>query len=128
MKPHDIKKLQRRSREMRVKRVSSTTLVVFSRTNPQLQHIVTIEWDKHDGGIRARCTCPWAQHGGAACSHVLAGLNHLASEQQRAISFWLNAEDARRQRHRVLTLKAGDGDVYITSRPLAKGDAVAVAS
>ncbi len=118
MKPHDIKKLQKRSRGMEVRRVSGNTLVVFSRTNPHLLHTVTVTWDKEQGGIRARCTCPWAQHGGAACSHVLAALNRIAAEQRRAISFWLNAEDARRQRHRVLTLKAGDGDVYITSRPL----------
>jgi hypothetical protein len=118
MKPHDIKKLQKRSRTMQVRRVSPSTLVVFSRSNPQLLHTVTVQWDREQGGIRARCTCPWAQHGGAACSHVLAALNLIASEQKRAISFWLNAEDARRQRHRVLTLKAGDGDVYITSRPL----------
>ena len=118
MKPTDIKRLQRRSRDMRVTRVAPNTLVVSSRTNPQLQHIVTLEWEKQSG-IRARCTCPWAQHGGAACSHVLAALNYIASQQRRAVSFWLNVEDARRQKHRVLTLKAGDGDVYITSRPLS---------
>ncbi|MBL8130484.1 MAG: SWIM zinc finger family protein [Anaerolineae bacterium] len=116
MKPTDIKRLQKRSRVMRVTRVTPTTLVVYSRSNPQLQHIVTIEWDRR-AGIRARCTCPWAQHGGAACSHVLAALNFLAAEKHRTISFWLNADDARRQKHRVLTLRAGDGDVFITSRP-----------
>ncbi|MCK6577808.1 MAG: SWIM zinc finger domain-containing protein [Anaerolineae bacterium] len=116
MKPTDIKRLQKRSRVMRVTRVTPTTLVVYSRSNPQLQHIVTIEWDRR-AGIRARCTCPWAQHGGAACSHVLAALNFLAAEKHRTISFWLNVDDARRQKHRVLTLRAGDGDVFITSRP-----------
>lgn len=117
MKPTDIKRLQKRSRDMRVTRVAPNTLVVYSQSNPQLQHIVTVEWDKRVG-IRARCTCPWAQHGGAACSHVLAALNHIAEQQHRVISFWLDPEDARRQKHRVLTLRAGDGDVYITSRPL----------
>ncbi|MBK8026234.1 MAG: SWIM zinc finger family protein [Chloroflexi bacterium] len=107
---------------MRVSRVTPTTLVVYSRSNPQLQHIVTIEWDQR-AGIRARCTCPWAQHGGAACSHVLAALNFLAAEKNRTISFWLNADDARRQKHRVLTLRAGDGDVFITSRPLEHAQA-----
>jgi len=104
---------------MHVTRITPNALIVTSRSNMQLQYIVTVERDKRQGTvIRARCTCPWAQHGGAACSHVLAALHYLAAQQQRVVSFWLDAEDARRQKHRVLTLKTNDGDVFITSRPM----------
>ncbi len=118
MKPTEIKKLQRRSRNLRVRRVAPNTLIVTSRSNPYAQHIVTIETDQ-SGVIYARCTCPWAQNGGYGCSHVMASLNYLATKQSRAISFWGDLREAKRQRHRILRL-AGfgpDGDIYITSRP-----------
>lgn len=118
MKPTEIKKLQRRSRNLRVRRVAPNTLVVTSKTNPYAHHIVTLETEG-DGTIRARCTCPWAQNGGYGCSHVMAALNFLATRQQRAISFWSDLEEAKKQRHRILRL-AGygpDGDIFITSRP-----------
>lgn len=118
MKPTEIKKLQQRSRNLRVKRIAPNTLVVFSRSNPYSQHIVTIESDK-GGTIHARCTCPWAQNGGYGCSHVMAALNFLAQKQQRAISFWSDLQEAQKQRHRILRLAGSgpDGDIYITSRP-----------
>ncbi len=119
MKPIEIKKLQRRSRNLHVRRVAKNTLVVTSRSNPYLQHIVTLETDPTTGTIHARCTCPWAQNGGYGCSHVMASLNYLATKQRRAISFWGSAEEARRQRHRILRLAGSgpDGDIFITSRP-----------
>ena len=117
-KPTEIKRLQQRSRNLRVRRVAPNTLVVTSRSNPYAHHIVTLETDK-DGTIHARCTCPWAQNGGYGCSHVMAALNYLATRQRRTISFWSDLEEAKKQRHRILRL-AGygpDGDIYITSRP-----------
>ena len=116
MKPTEIKKLQRRSRNLRVRRVAPNTLVVTSRSNPYAHHIVTIESDK-SGVINARCTCPWAQNGGYGCSHVMAALHYLAEKQRREISFWGDLQEAKRQRHRILRLAGGDGDIYITSRP-----------
>ena len=118
MKPTEIKKLQHRSRNLRVRRAAPNTLVVTSRSNPYLQHIVTVETD-NGGTIHARCTCPWAQNGGYGCSHVMAGLVYLATRQKRAISFWSDLEEAQKQRHRILKLAGSgpDGDIYITSRP-----------
>ncbi len=118
MKPTEIKKLQQRSRHLRVRRVAPNTLVVTSRSNPHAHHIVTLETE-NGATIHARCTCPWAQNGGYGCSHVMAALIYLATKQQRAISFWAHLEEAKKQRHRILKL-AGvgpDGDIYITSRP-----------
>lgn len=119
MKPVEIKKLQRRSRNLGVRRAAPNTLVVYSRSNPNSQHIVTLESEK-SGIIHARCTCPWAQNGGYGCSHVMAALNYVATKQQRAISFWSDLEEAQKQRHRILRLTGGhntDGEIYITSRP-----------
>ena len=118
MKPREIKKLQARSRNLRARLVAPNTLVVSSRSNPYAHHIVTLDTEA-DGTIHARCTCPWAQNGGYGCSHVLAALNHLAAKQQRIASYWLDIDEAKRQRHRILRL-AGvneDGDIYITTRP-----------
>jgi hypothetical protein len=118
MKPTEIKKLQRRSRDLRVRRVAPNILVVTSQSNPYAHHIVTIEAEKN-GIIHARCTCPWAQNGGYGCPHVMAALNYLADKQRRAISFWADLEEAKRQRHRILRLAGSgpDGDIFITSRP-----------
>lgn len=119
MKPVEIKKLQARSRNLGVRRAAPNTLVVYSRSNPNSQHIVTLESEK-GGVIHARCTCPWAQNGGYGCSHVMAALNHVATRQKRAISFWSDLAEAQKQRHRILRLTGGmntDGEIYITSRP-----------
>jgi len=122
MKPTEIKKLQRRSHNLMVRRIAPNTLVVTSRSNAYAHHVVTIETEP-GGTIRARCTCPWAQNGGYGCSHVMASLNYLADKQRRAISFWSDLEEAKRQRHRILRLVGSgpDGDIFITSRPL-QGD------
>ena len=118
MKPTEIKKLQQRSRNLMVRRIAPNTLVVTSRSSINAHHIVTIETGS-GGVIHARCTCPWAQNGGYGCSHVMAALNYLAEKQRRAISFWGDLEEAKRQRHRILRLVggSGDGDIFITSRP-----------
>lgn len=120
MKPKAIKDLQARSRKLRARVIAPDTLVVESYSNPQLNHVVTVEMD-NEGTLHARCTCPWAQNGGFACSHVLAALRHLAETKDRRISFWLNREDAERQKQRVLRLApngSGDEDdsVWITTR------------
>jgi hypothetical protein len=118
MKPREIKQLQTRSRKLNVRLVAPNTMVVTSRSNPYAHHIVTIEVQP-DESIHARCTCPWAQNGGYGCSHVMAALMFLASRQKRVISFWDNASDAQRQKHRILRLtgERDVGDIFITSRP-----------
>jgi uncharacterized Zn finger protein len=119
MRPREIKKLQARSRHLIARVVAPNTLVVASRSNPNSQHIVTLDY-RPNGTIYARCTCPWAQNGGFGCSHVMAALNHLAAKQQRSISFWPEREMAERQKHRMLRLKGAeeqDRAIYITTRP-----------
>lgn len=118
MKPREIKKLQARSRNLRARVVAPNTLIVTSRSNPYAHHIVTLETEP-DGIIHARCTCPWAINGGYGCSHVMAALNHVAAKQKRAVSYWLDLDAAKRQRHRILRLAGArqEGDIYITSRP-----------
>lgn len=119
MKPKDIKTLQAQSRTLRADIVGRNSLVVTSRTNPNLNHVVTIDV-RRSGELHARCTCTWAQHGGYGCSHVMAALAHLASNKNRKISFWLNQDDAKRQRNHMLRLAGGGGDnIWITTRPLS---------
>lgn len=121
MQPKDIKRLQSSARRMRARVIAPDTLIVESRSNPNAHHIVTIE-TQTDGSLRGRCTCPWAQNGGYGCSHVLAALQHLADTRKRALSFWLNKQDAERQRHRILHLAGDyrdqDNGIWITTRPV----------
>jgi predicted nucleic acid-binding Zn finger protein len=120
MKPANIKKLQARARRLIVKRVTRDTFVVASRSRPSLQHVVTIAYER-DGAIHARCTCPWAAHGGFGCAHVMAVLFTLAAGKRRRISFWGTREEAARQRQRVLRLAGSSQDaLYITSRPFPR--------
>jgi uncharacterized Zn finger protein len=118
MNPREIKKLQARSRVLRAKVVSPNVVAVTSRSQPPIQHFVSVEW-MGDGAIRARCTCPWGMNGGECCSHVMAALNELASRKDRVISFWPDKDEAERQKHRLLRLvghSAGD-ELYLTTRP-----------
>jgi hypothetical protein len=118
MKPKEIKRLQARSRTLRAKVIAPNTVLVTSRSNPFVHHIVTVDVET-DGTLHARCTCPWAQNRGIGCSHVMAALGHLAAQKKRAISFWLSLDEAKRQRHRILRLRGEGtaGDLFITSRP-----------
>lgn len=118
-KPLNLKQLQSRARKLIVKRVARDTFVVASKSRPTLQHVVTVDYG-HDGAIHARCTCPWAEHGGYGCQHVMATLHWMAERKKKRISFWHTLEEAQRQRHRVLRLAAGGDAIYITSRPLPK--------
>jgi uncharacterized Zn finger protein len=121
MKPVNIKDLTTRAKGLRVRTFDPArhgdpyTAVVESESNLALNQVVTVRFTPN-GEIIARCTCAWAQHGGMACSHVLATLLQLAERKQRALSFWLTAEEAQRQKHRVLRLRGGDGEVFVTSR------------
>lgn len=117
MKPKNLKQLRSRGRGLRAQVLNKNLVVVSSRTNPQANHVVTVEYDS-DGRIYARCTCPWAINGGIACSHVLAALDALAARRGRKLSFWNSLQDARRQKHRLFLLTDGmiEDGVWITSR------------
>jgi hypothetical protein len=63
--------------------------------------------------LSGRCTCPWGQHGGVNCKHVLAVLRERFAPEG-ALSFWSSPEAARRQHrpiiagdHLVATLRKG---------------------
>ncbi|MCA9906309.1 MAG: SWIM zinc finger family protein [Anaerolineae bacterium] len=117
MKPANIKKLQNRSRALTVRRVTRDTYAVASKSQPSLQHIVTVSMGR-DGAIHGRCTCPWSHHGGFGCVHVMAVLHFIAARKKRRISFWPTREEAERQHKRVLRLAGNQDDaIYITSRP-----------
>ncbi len=124
MRPKELKHLQAKSKKLvvhmaRPKHPEGEYIVVVSSDSTETRsHIVTIRFDKQ-GIIKARCTCPWAQYGGMACTHVIAALSRLAAQKQRALSFWLDPEAARRQKHALFDLNAGGEHVWITSRPAA---------
>lgn len=119
MKPKHIKRIQSRSRRLKVRQVSRDTFVVTSISSPVAHHIVSVTFGT-DATVRARCTCPWAINHGIACAHVMAALEYLASRKERTLSFWSNVEDARRQKHRLFLLTGDNSDgVWITSRSAA---------
>jgi uncharacterized Zn finger protein len=119
MKPKNIKHLQVRARQLQAHIIDRRTIVVESTTTPTANHVVTLDYDS-EGTIRARCTCPWALNGGLACTHVLAALDALAARRGRALSFWSDYAEARRQKHRTFRLAGkrnqDDDGLWITSR------------
>ncbi|HRE49731.1 MAG TPA: SWIM zinc finger domain-containing protein [Aggregatilineales bacterium] len=121
MRPVNIKDLQDKSRDLGVRLFDPArpndpyTAIVESRTSSTFNHVVTLRFNRK-GDIHARCTCTWARYGGVACAHVLAALSKLAERKERTLSFWLSAEEAQRQKQRVLRLLSEEGAIYITSR------------
>lgn len=127
MLPKNIKALQEKSRSLGVRiippgRPRDPFLALVESTD-KLSHMVRV-WFRNihnrDGRpatrIDALCTCTWSEHGGVACSHVIAALNKLAERRQSSLSFWLTPEDAHRQKHRVFQLGGPQGKIWITSR------------
>jgi hypothetical protein len=105
-----VKDLQYASRKLDVIPHDPTKgrYMVTSASHPGHLYEVTLRQD----GLEGTCTCPWAQHGGVNCKHVLAALRvHYAA--QGTISFWRTNADARRQHRRLVT---GD-TIYATLRP-----------
>ncbi len=103
MKPKNIKQMQSDSRHLKVRRIGKNTFSVESASDPATQHVVTVIFDAGHV-IQSRCNCAWAQHGGVACSHVMAALEYLADLKGRRLSFWLTQADARRQKNRMFFL------------------------
>jgi hypothetical protein len=124
MKPTQIKALQGRAKNLDARILSPQRVgdpfvaIVSSGSASTLNRVVTIRFSQ-SGDIHARCTCRWAQHGGMACSHVIAALTKLAERKGRKLSFWLTPEDAARQKQRVFELRGDYLDrIYVTSRTL----------
>ncbi|MEM9953908.1 MAG: SWIM zinc finger family protein [Chloroflexota bacterium] len=121
--PKNIKELQDASRDLTVHFVNRLTYRVESRSNPENPYIVRVNFD--DGRtVQAICTCPWATFNGIGCAHVMATLEHLASQKDRTLSFWNDETDARRQKHRLFKLignqdSKDQSNVWITSRGIS---------
>jgi hypothetical protein len=104
-----VKTLQNASRGLEVveRDAQHGKYLVSSASQPGVFYAV----DLTPGALEGRCTCPWAQHGGTNCKHVMAALrSHYAGGQ---LSFWRTLQDARRQHRRLVT---GEG-IYATVRP-----------
>ena len=123
MRPSQLKVLQAKSKRLHAQMITSHheekafVMIVGSRSNAALNRVVTVRFQP-DGTIYARCTCQWAEHGGIACSHVIAALNKLAEHKQRRLSYWLTSEEAHRQKKALFQLTGDQASdlVWITSR------------
>ena len=118
MQPKNLKELQSNSRKLYARKVDKHTYAIESHSDPFVNHRVTVTFDS-EGNVYSQCTCTWAVKNGTACSHVFAALEHMAAEKGRKLSFWLTAEDARRQKHRtfyVTSPKNRRQGVWITTR------------
>jgi hypothetical protein len=107
-----VKTLQRASRKLEVvpRDAGRGQYLVASASQPGVFYAVDLE----PAALSGRCTCPWAQHGGANCKHVMAALRvHHTGGQ---LSFWRTLQDARRQHRRTV---AGQG-IFATVRPAAR--------
>lgn len=123
MQPKQLKELREKSKRLSVRliwparRGDPYTAIVGSRSNSVFNHFVTVRF-LSDGTVRARCTCPWAEHGGIGCTHVIAALSRLAAEKHRVLSFWPTFEEASRQKRSVFKLDGAmpQDKIWITSR------------
>jgi hypothetical protein len=116
MMPKNLQQLRERSKHLNATVLNAGTVIVSSESNPTANHIITVHYGS-DGFIHARCTCPWAQNGGVACSHVMAALEKLAEFKGRKLSFWHSRAEAERQKKRIFHIGDGGSDsVWVTSR------------
>lgn len=116
--PKQIKDLQYKSRDLTVRRIGRDfRYIVESASQPDDKYEVSVEFDENRV-VHATCTCAWANYNGIACSHVLATLEHMASQKGRTLSFWQSEDAARRQKHRLFQLagKNHHDIIWITSR------------
>ena len=97
--PVRVKALQGASRKLDVIPVAPREghYHVGSASQPGMYYAVRLNED----GLGGTCTCPWGQHGGENCKHVLAALRvHFAGEGQ--LSFWNSLPEAQRQHRRLV--------------------------
>jgi hypothetical protein len=94
-----LKQLQGKSRHLHVipHDPERGLYLVESASHPGLVYHVALAPD----GLSGECSCPWGQHGGTNCKHVLAALQeHFADEGH--LSFWQTPQAAQRQHRRTL--------------------------
>ncbi|MFO7169498.1 MAG: SWIM zinc finger family protein [Chloroflexota bacterium] len=108
-----VKTLQRASRRLEVvpRDPQRGQYLVASASQPGVFYSVDLD----SRALAGRCTCPWAQHGGVNCKHVLAALRYHYTGLG-GLSFWRTLADARRQHRRTVK---GEG-IYATVRPRAR--------
>lgn len=118
MVPIHIKDLQHASRDLSARWVKPHTYIVESRSHPDTYHHVEVCFDTNARIVKATCTCRWSQFNGIACSHVLAVLEHMAATKNRSLSFWIDEDRARQQKHRLFQLVGHHTKtpIWITSR------------
>jgi hypothetical protein len=105
-----LKQLQGKSRHLHVmpRDPERGLYLVESASQPGHVYEVALAPD----GLSGQCSCPWGQHGGTNCKHVLAALQERYADEGR-LSFWQSAQAAQRQHRRTL-----HGDTLIaTLRP-----------
>jgi hypothetical protein len=94
-----LKDLQRASRRLEVIPIDEEAgiYLVSSASQPGQHYRVTIDAET----LAGQCSCPWAQHGGINCKHVLAVLRmHYA--ETGALSFWPSRQEASRQHRQII--------------------------
>lgn len=96
----NVKRLQRASKRLMVVPVEPEQgrYLVESATQPGEMYEVRLGTDD----LRGECSCPWGQHGGVNCKHVLAALQEHYADQGR-LSFWRSQSEARRQHRHVVS-------------------------
>jgi uncharacterized Zn finger protein len=96
----NVKRLQRASKRLMVVPVEPERgrYLVESATRPGDMYEVRLA----TGELRGECSCPWGQHGGVNCKHVLAALQEHYADKGR-LSFWRSKSDARRQHRHIVT-------------------------
>lgn len=105
----NVKRLQRASQRLLVVPLEPEQgrYLVESATQPGEMYAVTLAED----GLSGTCSCPWGQHGGVNCKHVLAALREHYADEGR-LSFWHSKSDARRQHRHIV----GGEQLYATLR------------
>jgi uncharacterized Zn finger protein len=95
----NLKSLQRQSRRLRAEQIDEEALryLVTSASHSGAYYVVELE----PSALRGSCTCPWGQHGGTNCKHILAALR-ARYRDSGALSFWRSQEAARRQHRPIL--------------------------
>ncbi len=119
MQPVNVKLLQRESRHLTVQPAGKGRIIVSSATNSTKAHTVTYGFGADGKTVYASCSCPWGQHHGVGCSHIMAAMQVLAHRKGRRLSFWKSLDDAERQNQRIFFLTSRQSPskgLWLTSR------------
>jgi hypothetical protein len=104
-----LKALQRASRQLDVIPLTGDDerYHVSSASTPGRYYEVRV----NPATLEGTCSCPWGEHGGVNCKHVLAVLRARYAGEGR-LSFWPERQDARRQHRPVIE----GADLFVTVR------------